>query len=261
VLAWNKLGYLSAAQGFRKLGIVYHDCLPAIYSDYRKNLAEVGIPNADIVAYNLGCPSGNDNPADLQQAVLTFKQAGVTDVTEANISYFGQFTNIAATQNWKPKQYLLADDGQAALKPGGGVTSPNPGNYDGAIDIVHVGYGEQSTPGYKPTGATVQCNSIYAAQKQQPVYQQPAAYGGVICSLLYFAQATIDHAPQLKRNALVSGVHSIGTLDFSYPGAPENFSAAPAGSAYGRGDWRVDEYVGSCSCWQVPNPAWNPPFS
>ena len=259
VLAWNTLGYLSAAKGFRKLGILYHSCFPAYYDAMRQALAKAGVPDNVITAYSLGCPpGGQDNPADFQQAVLAFKTKGATDVTEANVNDFGLFTQAAAQQNWKP-QYLLADSNLAALNPTG--TGPNSANFDGAINTIGSRNGEQTTPGYQPTGPTAACNSMFAAQHQPPVYQQQVGYGGVVCADLFFTQLLIDRAPGLKRNALVSGMHAMGTLDESYPAGPTNFSAAPAGTPYGLGYWRLIKYVGSCSCWQVPDPAFHPPFA
>ena len=37
------------------------------------------------MSYDLGCPDGFANPSDLQQALLKFRQAGVTHVTETHI--------------------------------------------------------------------------------------------------------------------------------------------------------------------------------
>ena len=56
-------------------------------------------------------------------------------------------------------------------------------------------------------------------------------------------------------------MHSIGYLDASYPGGPVDFSGVPAGSPYGRGYWRLDQWHGSCSCWQVPQPAFHRPLT
>jgi hypothetical protein len=52
-------------------------------------------------------------------------------------------------------------------------------------------------------------------------------------------------------------MHKIGTVVFSYPFAPINFSGSPAGSAYGLSEWRAVYYHASCKCWQVPDPAFN----
>ena len=64
----------------------------------------------------MGCPAGqNDTPASLQQAVLTFKNGGVTDVTEVDLTDRPLFTQVAAQQGYKP-QYVLNDTGGAVLR-------------------------------------------------------------------------------------------------------------------------------------------------
>jgi hypothetical protein len=55
-------------------------------------------------------------------------------------------------------------------------------------------------------------------------------------------------------------MRAMGTVDFSYPLAPTNFSAAPADSTYGVDFWRAAIYHASCKCWQIPNATFHPPF-
>jgi hypothetical protein len=70
----------------------------------------------------------------------------------------------------------------------------------------------------------------------------------------------LDHAQQLQGAALAAAVHSIGTIEFSYPFGPVNFSAAPSGAVYGVSYWRAVYYHASCKCWQVPDPTFHEPF-
>jgi hypothetical protein len=68
-------------------------------------------------------------------------------------------------------------------------------------------------------------------------------------------QALLNHASSVKSTAQISSMHKVGLVAFSYPFAPIDFSASPAGSAYGVAEWRAIYYHSSCKCWQVPDPA------
>jgi hypothetical protein len=260
ILGLNQLGYFSAAKGFHKLGNLYHTCTPSLETAQLAALKEAGIPDNQIVSFNLGCQGGQpDTPAALEQAVLQFKNAGVTAVTEAGVGDVGSFTQVAQQQNFKP-QYLFDDGALPAVGNNPGPNLLNTANVTGAVDIVNTGYGEQTTPGYQPSGGTAKCNAIFAAAGQPTVYQQKDGYGGVVCSYLTFVAALANHATSLQASALATAMHSIGRLDFSYPAAPIDFSAAPAGAVYGVSYWRALQYVTSCKCWQVPDPTFHPPF-
>ena len=261
ILGLKQLGYFSSAKGFSKLGLLYHTCTPALLTAQRSALTAAGVPDNKIVTYNLGCPAGQvDTTASMQQAVLSFKNAGVTDVNEVGVGDFGMFTQVAQQQNYKP-HYVLDDNALPANNQTTGADAPNPANLNGAIDVVTgTGYGEQATPGYTPTGGTAKCNALYAAAGQPNVYKQADGYGGVVCDYLSYVQTLLDHATKVGASTLASAIHSMGTVDLSYPGAPIDFSAAPAGSVYGVGYWRPVDYLSSCTCWQVPNSTFHPPF-
>lgn len=261
VLGLNQLGYFSAAKGFKKLGLVHHDCTPALYSAEQAALTAAGVPSSKIVTYNLGCPAGQaDTNASMEQVVLNFKNAGVTDVTEVDLNDFVLFTVIAAQQNYKP-QYVLNDTALADISKQTGIGAAAGTNYDGAVDVVAGGYGEANTPGFQPNPGTQQCDALYTAAGQQPVYRQPDGYGGVVCNYLSFVQDLLDHASTVQASSLVAAVHAIGAVQFSFPFAPIDFSAAPAGSAYGVSFWRAVYFHASCQCYQVPDPTFNKPFS
>lgn len=261
VLGLNQLGYFSASKGFKKLGVVHHNCTPSLYSAEQAALSQAGIPSSSIDSYSLGCPAGqNDSPAAMEQAVLNFKNAGVTDVTEVDLTDFGLFTQVAGQQDFKP-QYLLSDNAVAGAAKQTGPGALDPANANGAVDVVTGGYGEATTPGFQANTGTQQCNAIYAAAGKQSVYTQADGYGGVVCSYVSFVQALLNHASTLQASSLVSAMHATGTVDFSYPEAPINFSAAPAGSAYGVSFWRLTSYQQACKCFQVPDPTFHQPFS
>jgi hypothetical protein len=256
ILAAHQLGYFSAAKGFKKLGVLYHTCNAGTQSIEQSALAASKVPAKDVDYFNLACPAGqNDTPASMEQAVLSFKNAGVTDVTEAGVNDVGLFTQVAQQQNYTP-HYVYTDSPLAASNFTG-PDAPNPTNFNGAIDIVEGGYGEATTPGFKPTGATKACDAIYAAGGQPSVYQQLDGYGGVVCDYLWFVQALLNHASTVQPSAQLTSMHNAGTVQFSYPFAPISFSTAPSGSGYGVAEWRAIFYHSSCKCWQVPDPTFN----
>jgi hypothetical protein len=259
ILGLKQLGYFSAAKGFKKLGYLYEDCVPAVVALQTAELNKAGVSNNEIVTDDLGCPQGSSvSSAALEGAVLKFKDAGVTDVTELGFGAYGAFTQIAAQQNFTP--HYVFDDSAVPSNESAGVDAPNPANLNGAVDVVESGYGEQHTPGYKPSGGTAQCNAIFAAAKLPNVYKQPDGYGGVVCDYMVFVQALLNKAPRFQASALVKGIHSIGSLELSFPGAPLNYSAAPAGSVYGVGYWRLVKYSSACTCWEVPSATFHAPF-
>ena len=255
----HQLGYFKASHGFRKIGVLYHTCSSALVNAERKALAAAGVPGSKIVNYSLGCPaSGTDTPAAMEQAVLNFKSAGVSDVMMLEIIDGGLFTQIAQQQGYKP-QYLYAEN-DAATDVTTGANAPNATNFNGAVDVLGGAYGEQSTPGYVPSGGTKKCNAIYEAAGKPSVYSQTTGYPGLVCDYLWFVQALLAHASTVHASNFPQDMKSMGTVAFSYPFAPTDFSAAPKGATYGVAYWRAAYYHSSCRCWQVPNPAFHPPF-
>jgi len=258
----KQLGWFGSSKGFKKLGIVHQDCTPQLYSDERSALQTAGVPSNDVIDYNLGCPAGqSDTPASMEQAVLSFKEAGVTDVTEVDLVDFALFTQVAAQQNYKP-QYTLTDPGFADVSSREtGSGSVNAANLNGAVDVADTGYGEANTPGITPSGDTKRCDAIYSKGGQPSVYQQADGYGGDVCDYLWLVQALLQHDPSVRPSGLETDMHSIGAIPVSYPGAPTNFSAAPVGAGYGISYWRPIYFHASCTCFEVPNSTWHPPFS
>lgn len=107
------------AQGFSKLGVIYRDCVQQVPSQYFSWLQQAGIPKSAVVSYDFGCPSsGFASPSDIQQAIIKFKQAGVTHMTEfEDTGDFPNFTNIAQQQQFTPK-WGIPDDGVVATTYG-----------------------------------------------------------------------------------------------------------------------------------------------
>ena len=256
VAALKTLGDFSSAKGFKKLGVLYHTCTQGDVNTEKAALASAKVPSNDIVYFNLRCPAGQqDTSASMEQAVLSFKSAGVTDVTEVDVTDYGLFSQVAAQQDYTP--HYLFTDSAAPASNFSGPEAPDPTNFNGTVDIVEGGFGEATTPGFTPSGATKSCNAIYTSDGQLPLYKQLDGYGGIVCGYLFFVQSLLNHASTVSPAAQISSLHKIGLLDLPYPFAPINFSAAPAGSPTGVTEWRALYYHASCKCWEIPDPTFN----
>ena len=254
VLALQARGFFSAANGFKKLGLIYRSCLPEVNAAFTTSLQQAGIPSAQIVSYNAGCPSGFVSPSDIQQAVLKFEQTGVTHMTE-NLFYadFANFTKIAQQQDFRPK-YGLADDGIVPITKGN--LSPDHDNIANAIAISSNRFAEEQTPGLSPTAGTAKCDAIYKAHNRPQVWTQAVGFGGLTCNLVWMVAAAIGHAPSLQRTALASGLQAAKTIDYAYPSGPADFTGPKV--TYGDQFWRPLEFMPSCGCWRVIDPAFRP---
>ena len=256
VFGLQKDGFFSPTNGFKKLGIIYRDCYPKIFSEETGWLSQAGVAPSNIVTYDVGCPSALASPSDIENAVLKFQQAGVTNVTTIDeLGDFAAFTNVAQAQNFHPK-YGLADDG--LLEIAGGAEAPNSSNVVGAIAVTSGREGEQNTAGLTPTAGTARCNAIMQPTGLGPVYQQPGGMGGDVCDLFWMFAAATDHAPAIAQNALANGLEASGSVDFSFPEGPNNF--AGTGVTVGGQFYRFDQFSGACKCWQVIQPNFQPSF-
>jgi hypothetical protein len=260
ILGLKQLGYFDAAKGFKKLGVLYDTCNPALIVAERSAIKQAQLPLSKVVEFNLGCPAGQAfTAASMEQAVLTFKSDGVTDVTDAGAGEAtASFTEEAALQHYAPI-YVLTDD-QVSLPSASALEAGSPANLKGAVNVTASGYGEAQTPGFKPSAGTKKCDAIYAVAGLPNVYKQLDGYGGAVCIDLWFVQALLNHATSVQPDKLPAAIHAIGSVLYPYPSGPIDYSAAPKGSAYGVGYWRPEYYVESCKCWQVPNSTWHPPF-
>ncbi len=255
VFGLQKAGFFSSANGFKKLGLIYRDCYPDIVSGELSWLSQVGVTSSDISSYDMGCPSAFASPSDLENAIIQFKGAGVTNMTEVfELGDMANFTTIAQQQGFDPK-WGLADD--ALFEINNGSEAPNPQNLNGAIGIAASRDGENNTSSLSsnPTAGTVKCNAILQTAGLS-VYG--AAAIGNACDQVWMLQAAVDNAPQLSQEALAAGLQKAGSIDFSFPQGPTNFTAA--GTTYGGQFWRQDQYTSACSCWQVVNPNWSPSY-
>jgi len=256
VFALRDRGFFGAGNGFQKLGYFYRSCFPEITKGFLDSLHQAGVAAGQVVSYDLGCPDGFANPSDLQQALLKFRQSGVTHVTETSATQdFANFTKLAQQQGFKPK-YGLADDGIVPTSVGS--LHPDFDNIAGAIAIDDSRFGEETTPGAVPSAGTARCNAIYQARGRPPVYQQSVGFGGVACGQIWMVVAAIDRAPALRRSALADGLHAARAVDFPYPFGPADFNGPKV--TYGGQFWRPVQFVSSCSCWRLADAAFHPSF-
>ena len=255
VFALRDRGFFSPSHGFEKLGYIYRSCDPALISAERTWLAQVGVPAAQMITYDVGCPDAFANPSDIQQAVLKFKAAGVTNVTTASfVGDFGTFTKVAQQQKFKPA-YGLPDDSLIPLTYGS--ASPDHDNIAGAIAITATRAGEERTPGTRPSPGSRQCNAVLAKQHLGTVYSLTPAAGN-ICDLVWMFDAAMDHAPALRPQYLAAGLQAARSIDFSYPQGPTDFSGQ--GVTTGGEFWRPNQFRPGCGCWQLLNRAFAPSF-
>ena len=250
-------------KGFTKLGVIYRDCVQQIPSQYFSWLQQAGVAKSAVVSYNFGCPSsGFASPSDIQQAIIKFKQAGVTHMTLfEDTGDFPNFTNIAQQQNFKPR-WGIPDDGVVATTYG--TQHPDYQNIANAIAITDARYGEERTPGYSPASGTKACNAIFKAAGDPTVYEQSAGLGGLMCNDFWMLKAALEHASSVRRSELAAGLAAAKSVDFSYPDGPNSFAPNRfTGShvTYGDQFWRTDQFLASCNCWRVVDSAFHPSFS
>jgi hypothetical protein len=248
--------------GFHKLGVIYRDCVSEVPPQFFSWLRQAGLASSDIVSYDFGCPAGGyASPSDMQAAIVKFKQAGVTNMTEFEAQGdFANFTNIAQQQGFRPR-WGIPDEGIVAITYGS--THPDYQNIANAIAITPSRYGEEHTPNYPISAGTARCNAAHKAGGQPPVYQQPDALGGIACNAIWTLQAAAQRAPSLRRTSLAQGLQAAHSIDDSYPNGPGNFGPNRfTGSkvTYGYEYWRTDKFLASCNCWRVVDRTFHPSF-
>jgi hypothetical protein len=255
ILGLRQRGFFDPAAGFKKLGFLYHDCDKGLVDTALTAIAQAGVPSSQLVTYNVGCPTTFASPADLAQAVLRFRQSGVTHVSFVNfVGDFSNFTNVAEQQGFRPR-YGVPDE--ALIDISYGSQRPNAANIAGAIAITAYRSGEERTPGMTPSPGTAKCDAIYRSQGLPPTYRQPAGAGHV-CSQLWMFQAAVNNAPVLSPAALAAGLQRARSLELSYPAGPNDFTGPKATT--GGQFWRAAQFMGDCSCWRVVDATFRPSF-
>ena len=237
VVALAARGFFSASHGFKKLGIPYRDCYPELLQEEISWLNQAGVPSSKIVTSDVGCPATFASPSSLEAAIEKFKTQGVTNVTTVDfVGDWSNFTNDAQAQHFDPK-YGLSDDALIAVAYGS--QAANSKNIANALVVTDSRDGEETTPGFKPTAGTAACGK---ALGKNPYTQ--AANAGDICDELWMLVAATDHAPVLQQNALKVGLQKAGSIDFSYPQGPNDFSSGQV--SWGGQYYRVDQFKTSC---------------
>jgi len=249
VFGFHDRGTFDKAKGFKKLGVYYHDCSPELMTKELGWLHKIGLQSSDIVPFDFGCPTAFANPSDVSQAIIKFRQEGVTHVTYVDgKGDFQEFTTIAEQQGWRP-QYVLADDELLGIAYG--TLRPNSANVVNAQIITTAASGEERTPGMHPSPATVRCDAMLTAKGLAPTYRQNQLAGDA-CNQIWMLRAASEHADALQRKALAAGLQRTKTIEFSYPMGPNDFSGnrVTTGGQF----WRVDQFFTSCDCWRVIDP-------
>ena len=256
VFALRDRGFFDPAQGFRKLGYFYRECIPEHPRKVLSWLQQAGVPSSQIVTYNFGCPVGiYVSPSDIAQAALRFQQNGVTHVLTHGASDWFQFSRVAQQQGYKPK-YGVSD--QSTSFSSYGTNGPEWNNIDGSVLISNYRFNEERTPGNVPTDATERCARIMRARGQPHPYNQKIGMSGVACNQLWFFANAANHAPELKRTALAAGLNRGGPIDFAYPYGPSTFPTPK--TTYHGNFWRPQVAYASCNCWRVADFMFQPTF-
>lgn len=247
--ALRDIGFFDPANGFQKLGFIYRDCEQAAIDAFRAWIREAGVPDEQVVTYDVGCPALFATEADLAQAVLTFQREGVTHVVPANFQGdIARFTAQAEQQGFRPR-YGFPDE--ALLSIAQGSRSPDPDNIANAVAITLSREGENNTPGMTPTAGTERCNAYRATAGLPPVYDVPANAGHA-CDQLWMLQAALGQANQLSATALPVGLQRTGSIDFSFPQGANDFTGERVTT--GGQFWRVAQFMPDCECWRVIQP-------
>ena len=138
-----------------------------------------------------------------------------------------------------------------------GIATGNPADLNGAVNIETNAYGEQTTPGYKPSGGTKKCDVIFAPIRRPstPNWKVSAVLPATTCGLSNLRQgchlaAASEACPSYAHDRDCRPLVSDCT---------DKLCCRTPNSAYGIADWRVENYLASCKCWHVANPTWNPP--
>lgn len=248
-------GFFQPSNGFAKLGLLFRDCYKDAVESYARSLNDAGIPNGSIVRYSLGCPSGFASPADIQQAVLTFRREGVTHLTGASfIGDLATFTRIAEQQGFRPK-YGLPDETLIPISYGNMRAEPR--NIADAIAISVSRNGEERTPGLTPSAGTKRCDEIMKSHNLKSTYEEPTGAGNA-CSLLWMLQAGVQAAASLDRAAFAQGLNKIKSVELSYPQGPNDLSRPR--TMTGGQFWRPAQYLLDCECWRVVDPDFKPSY-
>jgi hypothetical protein len=142
-----------------------------------------------------------------------------------------------------PDENLIAD----------GISGPQKPDYANMANALTVSPyldGQQNVSG-QPNAGTRKCNAAMSASGLPNVYKYVGA-GGLFCDIFWEIAGAANHAPKLERSELAVGLQKLGSIDFSYPEGPNNFSTpkTTTGGQY----WRTLQFSESCDCFKPITP-------
>jgi hypothetical protein len=254
VLAAHQLGWF---KGAKKVGLIEQDCIPDLNSIAMSDLAKIGFSGSSVTTFDFGCPNDIPSPLSVENAVLRFKSAGVTNVLDDGGVYENYFANDAHNQQYKPK-YMVGDQGSIALWDNR-VFGPNPDNFAGALAITSTQYGAEHTPGATFNPLTRACDEAMTAKGLPSATESADGFAGVACTLVHEFALAADNAPALLQTDLAAGLAAVGTADMPFPAGPANY--VKSHGQYGGGFWRPDIWHTSCACFEVERSRFSPSFS
>ena len=256
ILGAKQQGYFSPSSGFKVLGVLQDDCTPEVNSDLAAALSQAGIGGAQISRFDFACPPyGFAPPSAMAQAVEQFKLAGVTSVIPITGGRsFDTFTRIAQQQGFRP-HYAVSDyDGLSSTVESS--QSPDAQNFDGAIATIPWRTGQLAS-NLPLDPASKRCDQEMSAHGL-PAMAESSSIQGVYCALFTMFTTSAEHTRTLTRSALVEGLDSSGTIDFSYPFADGTFTRSH--KVAGGDFWRPIQWHAACTCWKVIDPTFRPSF-
>jgi hypothetical protein len=249
VTGLTSLGFTSASNGFKKLGIIYRSCFPNVVNRtvaWWKSIAHLA--TSQITTASLGCTQTGVTPdSTIRRAVIALQNAHVTHVSYVeSVADIGSFTKDAQQQGAHFK-YGLPDDELVTLTQIGSATAADGTQLNGAIAIASARDSEEVTAGMSPSAGTKRCDQLLAKEHIAPTYRQPYAVGNA-CDDVWMLEAMINHAPALQSNAMAAGLQAAGSIDLSFPQGPTYYrtQGETAGSQY----YRPVKFIkGGCPSW------------
>jgi hypothetical protein len=247
-------GYFTTKLGTGKLGVVYRDCVPQRVDLLEADLNTVGVQNDRMSKFDLGCPSAYPSPATLEQAVLQFKQAGVTVAVSIADSDMPALTQTAEQQGFRP-QWAMPDEAVIATTIAPTASKLNPTDFNGAFVVAGSRYGDDPSAATDP--ATTECNAIMEKAGLKSIAASPAYYAGAACDYVWTLRAAVANAQAPVSADLAAGLQKQGSLALAFPAGPTRFDK---GDTFSDAEWRVVRFEGSCGCWTVPDPTFHASF-
>jgi hypothetical protein len=222
------------------------------------DLQAVGVPSSAVDRADLGCSSAFASPSTIEQAVVKFNADGVTTATIDNdLQDVQNITRTSQAQGFRP-QWTIPDQGTVATT-GNPTFAPDPNNFNNALAITPFQYGANNMPGFKESPTDAQCDQIMTSHGQPAVMASGGVqFAGAVCDVMWMFVAAVDHAQSVAPDQLAAGLQRAGSVPFSFPYGPNNFSAPSA--TWGGEFWRPVTYHTSCRCWQLDNPNFQPSF-